>query len=237
MNYNKEQVMSMVADALGDNPMGLFVDFYFLDGGDSSEPALITNLDDESYVEDTNDFHCCAGATKLCLIPKNSHLDYVIKIPFTGVWETDLLDDRYIYGKFDIDYICEEMDIYNEVSPETRKILAKNEYVGNYCGIPIYVQERANKVYACSNRVEGYLPKIALNLYKELEELAGNFYQNFIIDLLTRFGYTTVLNILDDLYTYTGDFHDENYGYTRYDAPIIIDYGGYSPSSIHYFEE
>lgn len=229
MNYNKSQVMSMVADALGDNPVGLFVDFNFLDSGEC-EPALVSNLEGGFYIEDTKDFHCCAGATKLCIIPKNSHLDYVIKIPFTGVWDTDAFNEMYIYGKFDTDYICEEINIYNQVSPETRKILARNEFVGLYCGIPVYVQERANTVYACSDRVINYVPKMGLKLYKTLVDgnFVGNFCKNFIMDLLSLFGYAKVLTILNDLNTYTCDFHDENYGYTRYGSPIIIDYGGYS---------
>ena len=99
MNFKIKEVMDMVSDALGDSPEGVFVDSFFLDEGEDY-PDVRSSLGKISFkVCDTRDFHVKAGATKLCLIPKNTHKDWVIKIPFTGIYD---YDTNEIIGEFNI---------------------------------------------------------------------------------------------------------------------------------------
>lgn len=235
MNFKIKEVMDMVSDALGDSPEGVFVDSFFLDEGEDY-PDVRSSLGKISFkVCDTRDFHVKAGATKLCLIPKNTHKDWVIKIPFTGIYD---YDTNEIIGEFNINYIEEEIDIYNNcVSLTTNKLLAKNVYVGSYCNIPIYVQERINQVYDESIHSYDYRPKmgkkILYSLYTE-----QSFCYGFLYDLLMRYGYNKLKQIMSDLNEFCFDLHDENYGYTADGTPIIIDYGGFSRVNAYtYYKE
>lgn len=230
MNYTKEEVMSMVADALGDNPEGVFVDYeYIEEGGDEAAVRTEVSNGRAFWVHHTNRFSVSAGASKICLIPKNTHKDWVIKIHYTGVWATfDDGETDYIFGQFDDDYIADEVDIYEGVNDITRKVLAKNEYVGLYHGIPIYVQERAKNSFSCSEHSYNYNPKMIKSICHRLVDKASyNLDSSFVFDMILKYGIKAVNTIIKDINYYMSDLHDENYGYRADGSCIIYDYAGF----------
>lgn len=226
MFFDKKEVMKMVEDALGDSPEGIFVDSYFLDEGEETADVRSSLGKISFHVSDTKDFYVKAGATKLCLIPKNSHKDWVVKIPFTGIYD---YDTNEIIGKFNINYIEEEIDIYNNcVSELTNEILAENVYVGEYYGIPIYIQKRINRVYMDSEKATNYRSKMCKKMLYPIYESSQPFCYGFLYDLLMNYGYKKLKQVMFDIERYCFDLHDENYGYTKDGSPLIIDYGGFS---------
>ena len=75
--------------------------------------------------------------------------------------------------------------------------------------------------------------KILYSLYTE-----QSFCYGFLYDLLMRYGYNKLKQIMSDLNEFCFDLHDENYGYTADGTPIIIDYGGFSRVNAYtYYKE
>lgn len=260
MNYTKDLVMSMVADALGNNPEGVFVNYRFYSGDEDA--VIYSSIDKPFLVRDTKKFAVAAGATKLCIIPKNTHYDWVIKIPLTGIYtyaymlddidtttngpgfisalEESGIDDEILIkiAEFDTDYVAEEEsledDMFNSLA---YKLLAHNFFVGMYGNIPVYVQERAEKVYACSNHSYDYQPKMSEKIMNMITSIAAytELEYGWLFDVVLHYGMMKAADMLYDIELYCSDLHNENYGYRKDGTPIIIDYGGYDRCNSWHF--
>lgn len=260
MNYTKDLVMSMVADALGDNPEGVFVNYGFYSGDEDA--VIYSGINKPFLVSDTKKFAVAAGATKLCIIPKNTHYDWVIKIPLTGIYtyaymlddidtttkgpgfisalEESGLDDETLIkiAEFDTDYVAEEEslegDMFNSLA---YKLLAHNFFVGMYGDIPVYVQERAEKVYACSNHSYDYQPKMSEKIMDMITSITAHteLEYGWLFDVVLYYGMMKAADMLYDIELYCSDLHNENYGYRKDGTPIIIDYGGYDRCNSWHF--
>lgn len=108
---------------------------------------------------------CDSGATKLVLWIPNFD-EYVVKIPFTGVYEEDWIkgDKGYLwqgenyreyFGAYDgWDYCYVETSLYADAVKEgVEQFFLETSFLGHIKGHPIYIQPRAEEFYEISHNI------------------------------------------------------------------------------------
>lgn len=227
MKFKVEDVMEFVRKALGDNATEVLIDRYTIDENDDPcESAIFLDRDCKfplSFCND-EDFYIDSGCSKLVIVPKNRN--YVIKIPWTGVY-TEIDENGEYIEKCVFDYelnYCpmeDEINYYNDVDEETRQYLAENEFVGLYNNsIPIYVQEKVKHIGwgAATNTsvtakfsVKTCIQRLSIKIAKMIIE---------------QLGYNEGLRVVRELDN-INDLHNGNYGFDKYGQFKIIDYAGF----------
>lgn len=223
MTITKElytRIMDIVADTLETNPEdveGLFIDDEVLDGMSPEDSYIYTNIEKRIAVnvEDLD-----MGMTKLVITDRD--LSFVIKIPFTGLFHMPYVDGDYenptLSYKVEHNILDEEISMYDWLPDELLDIIVPNIYVGNYGCLPIYIQKKMN-----------YAPCRLRSSERSLEYVdeSGDYNEEFIDSLITRFGIQGAINRIDLMNENLEDLHNGNYGYDKYGNGYIFDYGGY----------
>ena len=182
------------------------------------------------WYEGLPDYDYQIGATKLVIIPCNT--TFVIKIPYNEAIHFGECFDLIGLPKGFNDYCQYELALYEIAEVEGwEEFFLPIEYIGEYKGIPIYIQEKAEEYLYCpidyssedsrkaveNKRKEDryYLPlslpfdwiACCLDILKSMEKVREFF----------RFLENTKIS---------RDLHKANIGYFK-NKPVIIDYGGY----------
>lgn len=227
MKFNKKDVMNFVREALGDNATEVLIDRYTIDENDDPcESAIFLDRDCKfplSFCND-EDFYIDSGCSKLVIVPKNRN--YVIKIPWTGVY-TEIDENGEYIEKCVFDYelnYCpmeDEINYYNDVDEETRQYLAENEFVGLYNNsIPIYVQEKVKHIGWGAATNTSVTAKFSVKTC--IQRLSVKIAKMIIEQL----GYNEGLRVVRELDN-INDLHNGNYGFDKYGQFKIIDYAGF----------
>lgn len=248
MNYNKQEVMNIVRQILGDNATGVYINDQVMrrDLYNDDMPLVSTLGKTPFIIESTDDFRVDYGLTRLCIIPVNKKIDWVIKIPITAVYKEEFFDedegeyynwedDNFIgliqVGTSECDSCDEERAMYENASSDAKKFMADNYYVGNYNGIAIYVQEKTvycdcgagwNKSrfgHDCDflrHEVE-YLFDIGADIEAEI----------FLYNVILLVGFKKAIQIFEEFGEFD-DLHEHNYGFNSQGIPVLFDYAGYS---------
>lgn len=226
MTITKElyiRIMDIVADTLETNPEdveGLFIDDEVLDGMSPEDSYIYTNIEKRIAV---NVEGLDMGMTKLVITDRD--LSFVIKIPFTGLFHMpyDYANQEYeepvLSYRANCDILDEEEGMYNWLPDELLDIIVPNIYVGNYGCLPIYIQKKMN-----------YAPCKIRSSERSLEYVdeRGDYEEEFIDSLITRFGIQGAINRIDLMNENLEDLHNGNYGCDKYGNGYIFDYGGYN---------
>ena len=246
-----KDVFNFVERLLGAHAEGLYISEDVAYGDDELEDTPIcTNFDDQSYIilseSENKEFSLATGITKLVIIP--NYRPYVIKIPYSGLYrltnlhyniinEIDFINSTFTQiSDVDGDICYEENEVCENFSEDTCSIIAKNIYVTNLNGIPIYIQEKIDHTVnlECHSNVEekcaelGALPaevKIAKYLY--YKKYYNHFPLHYLYLLLKKYGIYRTMCLYEEIEDNINDLHCGNYGLSREGMPILIDIGGY----------
>ena len=164
------------------------------------------------------------GASKGCIIPLDKN--FVFKL------EIDACDREFFNDK---NYYCEaEARTYKDMQDYyLDKYFAQTEFLTDYFGIKIYVQEKVEPFcewHSCDNWItceqNGMLDKITSTIDKSQnnwdtipEEWAADFVMEYGLE-----EFEALLNTLDEFDI--NDIHDGNVGYIK-NKPVIFDYSGW----------
>ena len=249
MTWTLKDVEYWVSQVLGYGDIeGLFID----DGIVSSyaEPQdyeILTNVEDGIQIDkDIPGAEVFFGATKMVIVPINRN--YVIKIPFTGIYHAERGEFKYDendnYRWYPNDYydfkfvssttgnVCdEEIAMYDDASDSLKKLIAPNEFVCWYGRVPVYVQEKVPTTCGWLDDEEvGIYSKARIRIAEKLQYMHRRFYKNFILRLLDMFGIDEANRVLYEIDECIFDLHDENYGYRKDGSCILFDIAGYDKS-------
>lgn len=247
MTYNNKEIMKIVKQILGDNATGVYINDQVVkrDLGNDDMP-LVSQLGTTPFIiQDTDDFKIESGLTRLCIIPKNKKIDWVIKIPITGVYKEEFYnEDEGLYYEWDnenfkgltqagaseYDSCDEERSIYENASLDAKKFMADNIYIGLYNGIAIYIQE---KTYICNSGMGWYKSRFGHDdkfLCHEVEYLfdvgADIESEIFLYNVILLIGFQKAIQIFEEFGNFD-DLHEQNYGFNSQGIPVLFDYAGY----------
>ena len=186
------------------------------------------------------------GCSKCAIVDKAC--DYVVKIPFNGMWfesyNDECSDDDYFeefhyandiednYEARDWDYCENELIKYEKaVDAGFGEFFAETVYYGKIDNTPIYIQEKA---MSYSKRLsEGDMPnssKEAQKVYKEnKDKLCCYINTDWVILAIAWYGLARVLAFLKyiDEENLDTDLHAGNIGFTESGRPVLIDWAGW----------
>ena len=247
MIYNKQEIMNIVRQILGDNATGVYINDQVVtrDLGNDDMP-LVSQLGTTPFIiQDTDDFKIESGLTRLCIIPKNKKIDWVIKIPITGVYKEEFYnEDEGLYYEWDsenfkgltqvgtseYDSCDEERAMYENASLDAKKFMADNIYIDLYNGIAIYIQE---KTYICNSGMGWYKSRFGHDdkfLCHEVEYLfdvgADIESEIFLYNVILLIGFQKAIQIFEEFGNFD-DLHEQNYGFNSQGIPVLFDYAGY----------
>lgn len=168
------------------------------------------------------------GMSKVCIIPTGA--DYVIKIPFNGVWyDYDKSFDYFWCANDDEnhkwDYCFTEMICYNYAKKEkVEKAFCKTKLLGYTNDYPIYIQQRASVFSDLkeeedyrSERTEDYCCSHGFRCFNPV----------WIADAIEYYGQSQFSRLMDFIDNYgIDDLHTENIGYIK-NKPVLIDYSDF----------
>jgi len=226
MNYNKREIFNMFKNT----PLYKGMDF-----SEEENYKIFSALKNFE-----NDFFCSNGASKLVFIPKDTSKDFVIKIPYSGMYHTIFEDDgriRESYCRYKKagnkerpwDYCLTEVLRYKTaVSHGLGRCFARTEYFGAINGYPIYIQEKCD-VFRHTNNIS-HTKKAHNTTLKASGELD---FDGFIdIDWLTDFRlyYGSVMLRRFTKFIINNGWEDDlridNIGYIN-NRPVLIDYSSF----------
>ena len=241
-NWNTDEIMSLVKTILGQDAKEVLLDEEELH--DDVSESIITNIDTESSInEDPDEYYISRGITKIVIIPKNT--DYVIKIPFTGIYHYTDSDELYLVAKVDFDeydVFDIEKQTYNNLFQESKVAFLPNYFIGTFNGIPIYIQEKIkvtcshhfyDATYSYGEKKESVAKIRKESLYDDDHVDTTCLREFFIADLITWYGEEATKWILADCKD-IDDLHGNNYGYTEDGRPVIFDYAGFDDCMYQY---
>lgn len=179
------------------------------------------------------------GASKLVIIPK--HLDFVVKIPFGAVGYYDD-DDNYCCDPFERAYYAEEDDYgwdycrseaeYYDLAREAgiSFFFAKTTYIGDICGVPIYVQE---KIEIQEDVWRSHTDNQRTDSREKVEKMGlwgCGLNDDFLTELFDYYSDDEVAALFKFIRTYhLGDLTDSNVGYDPVTgAPVLSDYSDFN---------
>lgn len=244
MFYSKTEVFKIVSEVFGEKMNGVYLDSDFVFGESTLKDIFYSTNEIENgkairFVQNDKlraKFFITAGTTKIVIAPVD--MDYVIKIPVCGTCKAiegiDLYKiDSVIY--LDEDNIFDAEDFaYRFSMRDAKATILQNILVGEFNGIPIYVQE---KVVHTGRDYGVVIPQTI----KEINEIAGvededdlNTYEpTFIYEVAKWYGIQTA-NAL--IHTDLSDIHGGNYGFLADGRPVVFDLGGVDYSSFREVE-
>ena len=248
MNFNEKEIMSIVAEVLGSEATGIYINEAVVkrDLNYEDVPLLSTVGKMPFTIEEIEGYSVSYGMTKLCICPDNKHIDWVIKIPITGIYSEEYFDDdgdlnftedndnfkgAKVVGKAVSDVCDEEIAIYENFSSDTKNLIAKNYYIGEYNGIPVYIQER---VVSCDfdsaaqqSRYGFYREDFITHEVDYLMDINSDFVNSdFVYNIILHYGIMKAIEIYNELEE-LDDMHSGNYGFNKEGRAVIFDYAGY----------
>jgi len=156
----------------------------------------------------------------------------VIKIPFNGIFEYcyNNEEEGYVFNPFYTeDYCAVEENIYYEAEEEgIEEFFAKTEYIGQAdCGTLIYKSERVLPYY-CENTLEIRKKEPSNKAKDSASEAKTPLPFGWLARAYDYYGEEKVKHLIDfidehDLH----DFHDDNIGFRKNGAPVLLDYSDY----------
>ena len=243
MRYKKSEIEYWVSEVLGTgNIEGLFVDDGVCSGyAEPQDYEILTDIESGTTInEDVKGARIKFGATKLVIVPNEGN--YVIKMPFTGIYHTergkyDENDDWVPYDTYDFRLVShtsgnvcdEEIAMMQDFTDELNSIIAEQEFVFWYGNVPIYIQSKVSEPSA-------WLPDVVINTEYSLTKRAiaskiqadhSRYYKGFILRLIKMFGIQKANNILYEMDECIYDLHDENLGYDKNGNCVLFDIAGY----------
>ena len=190
------------------------------------------------------------GATKLVIIPP--HEDYVIKIPFTGLYKGEQDEDGDYFEcqkvkDLDVKNVCDqEIDMYKNFTSDLQNVVLPIVFVGMLDNLPIYIQEKIDTTYEESpdyaserdyykdNKFPAWY-HIALHIMEDLDYF--KFHVVFLMKMLRQVGINTTREIVEEVIDEIPDIHASNYGYTKNGKCVIFDIAGYGSEFYWYTDE
>lgn len=131
-----------------------------------------------------------------------------------------------------LSYPCEdgnlmekENNFYEEASSELKEVLLPNIYIGDYCGIPIYIQKKAT-----SKRFLNPSSDLdSINLRRKFQMATGSkLPSEFIITIIDTFGFNNAAALAEEIeFLGITDIHGGNVATLEDGFPVIFDYAGY----------
>ena len=184
------------------------------------------------------------GMSKMVII--SSLIDYVIKIPLTGIWvqscdeNGDYIDDDYWFDEFAYgggengdDYCAEEVNIYETVleeHPEYTFIFPETMFYKQIDGVKYYLQEKCKCGGGCLKEDSS---EIAVSTGDEICTDRDHQYAPiqslpWCIALVENYGVEMAKEVLKYLHQIQiSDLHNGNIGYNKEGKPIILDFSGF----------
>lgn len=225
-------------------------DKFGTEDGDTYEmPHTVSNAMSEEYPE----MKVFSGISKLCVVVPE--LPFVVKIPYTGIWEyyqdcddccgnceectlDECCNERegeYHFSEFFYDYCDKEIRDYEEaieICPEAAEILVPTEYYTSLNGHKFYLQEKVD-VYHHDEEITKH------PVYRKRAKLVDEYYRkkNYYINnqwsvkAIQFFGAQKFFDFVAKLYyveNIFGDLHSGNLGYRLNGAPCILDFAGFN---------
>lgn len=245
MTYTKEVVMSIVRDFLGDNAQGVYIPSEEYEWG-MSDLCAVSEMDEDGIaweIEEITGFDLCRGATKVVIVPINE--DYVIKLNITGTYLTkeQCRDAGLSYPCIDRTASSDTMDyenaLYEDIPEELQSIIKPNILIGEYRGMPIYIQEKIKTTYEnCCHVVEKCYENADQQLVTSVQSIVANtcpagyrssiLPEAFICDMVKAFGEQLTEQMLLQLKESSiYDLNFGNFGYDKSDKPCLFDIGGF----------
>jgi hypothetical protein len=226
--YSKDEIINYVRSILGNNVEGLFVNEEVVTGDiEPIDENIYSNIT-YPYLVDTKMLTIEAGITKLVIIPEET--DYVIKIPFTGVYKYDDYENPVFKNYCSENVIEEEIDLYDfTISEALRSITAENIFICMLDDIlPIYIQEKAKNLTSYCNFSSLPISETKQNIVKAvITKTNTDLNIDFVSKLISSFGIKKAYNLITEIDCYYTDLHNQNYGFKKDGSCMIFDYGGY----------
>lgn len=244
MKYSVEKIYEYVREIFGDNYIeGAYLNQEFIDGGEPIDYTdVYTNFDCQNYftLENNMSIPIAWGATKLVIIPP--HENYVIKIPFTGLYRGDM-DEEGVFVNchkvkdLEVENVCDqEIDMYENFTSDLQKIVLPLEFIGMLDNLPIYIQEKIKTTYEDSEdyasefkyNKDGRFPAWYMIARYIMEEANyDRFHVIFLMRMMRQVGISITREIVNEVIDEITDIHTSNYGYTKDGRCVIFDIAGY----------
>lgn len=133
----------------------------------------------------------------------------------------------------DTDLMDSENALYDEakeMSENTADMLLPNEYVGDFNGIPVWIQRKVS--VSDSNYFEDYRPSAEENEAVSKVEAKSIFSRGFLFSIARKYG-NAIFEILETINILgLDDLHGGNIGYLKNGDPVIFDFAGYDDETI-----
>lgn len=181
------------------------------------------------------------GVSKYVLI--TDALPYVIKIPFSGVWEYDEEEEEDFYftpfecannlhqdddRRSSWNYCEDEYCKYKMVLKEhLENFFAKTELYKEINEIQFYIQEKATTF---SDYQEIVFNEDVLDSYNnDLEELRYLTSDSWVSEAINYYGVIAVKAFLNFItkWSFDSDLHQQNFGFSTDGHPVLIDWSGF----------
>ena len=190
--------------------------------GLTDEDDDILNMPDRLQRESYNN-----GISKLVIFLNESE---VIKIPLNGTFEYYYEEDEYVFNPFHVeDYCAVEEYIYCEAEGEgIEEFFAKTEYVGQAdCGTLIYKSERVLPYY-CENTLEMRKKEPSNEAKNSVSMMDTPLPFCWLVKAYDYYGEEKVKHLINFIKEHDlHDFHNDNIGFRKNGAPVILDYSDY----------
>lgn len=253
MKYNKNEVMKIVREVLGEDATGVYIHNQVVSKDlDYDDMPLVSRLGESPFIiESTKKYEIHYGLTRLCIYPINKRINWVIKIPITGVYAENYFEDDNDSNVYDGDFYswegdnflgltqvgtceCDSCDeeniIYEESSYNAKKFMAKNHYIGTYNNIPIYIQEKAiicNSSVAYHKALFGFDSNFLRHEIDYLFDMESEIEEEiFFYNIILNIGVQAAAQVIQEFGELT-DLHNQNYGFNFKGIPVLFDYAGY----------
>lgn len=211
------------------------------------------NLYDITDIINSNNAEAAYGATKMVIIPNDA--DYVIKVPFNGMWYDT--ETKNIYGEYewetefekfqnandlelkeednDIDNSCPDDDYcrnelikYNiAVKYGFSEFFPKTEWFKREGYHDIYIQEKCWTLYGKDQKEVSQKTKDSYEQRKN--ELICAISKEWLLQAIEWYGVDRLIEFLKfaNKYRMNEDLHTNNVGFNAEGAPIILDFSGF----------
>lgn len=225
MTYTVKEVMEIVKSCLGENVNGIYIDNMRLQFHQSYCRTIFVNSDFSDVLRESELATFAAGCTKVVLIPYGK--DYVIKLPIVGTYKEDEEKGMAVGYIADRNVFRRENRLLSQSNDEViNEMVLPNVYVGEYCGIPVYVQEAVAVVDEDFNgEVKPETEEITKIVDRAMEG-EGGLTRNFLTAIANRYGESGIWSVQGAMDYELYDLHDGNCGYMTDGRPVIFDIGG-----------
>ena len=184
------------------------------------------------------------GCTKCAIVDKTC--DYVIKIPFRGMWyeaynDEDCGEDFFeefqyandLEGYDDVrqwDYCENELIKYEKaVDAGFSEFFAETAYYGRINNTPVYIQEKAMSFMEKYNELPEPSNDAVKKYTENKDKLSCCITSKWVELAIDWYGFDKVVAFIDYLYdeNLNNDLHSGNIGFTEAGKPVLIDWAGF----------